>query len=522
MSAQHGNGTGDLLDEVVNELRKVEVIPEEEVEAINVAIIGRPNAGKSSLTNKLTNNNRSIVSDVAGTTRDAIDTLVEHEGQMYRIVDTAGLRRKSQIDEDVEYYGFVRAMRAIDRADVALLVIDGTLGLTNEDQRVAGYAAERGCAMVIVLNKWDIVEGPEEKAKIRERIEDRMTFVGYAPVVAISALTGKRVDRIWNAIDDVYANYSRTIPTARLNTWLAGIRETGHTVSKGKAVLRMKYLTQTGACPPHFTFFVNRPDVVDDNYERYLENRMREAFPAGGHAHPPQVQEEGLGHGTVVGWLTLSFAVSFLLGSIPWGVIVSKLAFHKDIRDEDRATSAPPTPSAPWGRSGRARVRARFREGACCRGLPFGSGPRWRRCRWTSLPTASAALGGDGNPALNPVGLALALAFAGCTLGHIFSPWLKFKGGKGIAVALPACGSCSARWVFFHRDRRVRPRHRRHPLRVCGLHRRRGHLPAARPVLLLGPVGTLAHHRRHGLRRHLGPPRQHRPPARGHGEQDRW
>lgn len=109
-----------------------------------------------------------------------------------------------------------------------------------------------------------------------------MTFVGYAPVVAISALTGKRVDRIWSAIDDVYANYSRTIPTARLNTWLAGIRETGHTVSKGKAVLRMKYLTQTGTCPPHFTFFVNRPDVVDDNYERYLENRMREAFPLEG------------------------------------------------------------------------------------------------------------------------------------------------------------------------------------------------------------------------------------------------
>ena len=212
VSAQHGNGTGDLLDEVVNELRKVEVVPEEEVEAINVAIIGRPNAGKSSLTNKLTNNNRSIVSDVAGTTRDAIDTLVEHEGQMYRIVDTAGLRRKSQIDEDVEYYG----------------------------------------------------------------------FVGYAQVVANTALTGKRVDRIRNAIDDVYANYSRTIPTARLNTWLAGIRETGHTVSKGKAVLRMKYLTQTGTCPPHFTFFVNRPDVVDDNYERYLENRMREAFPLEG------------------------------------------------------------------------------------------------------------------------------------------------------------------------------------------------------------------------------------------------
>lgn len=278
VSATHGHGTGDLLDVIVDELRKVEVDEAEDEPSVNVAIIGRPNAGKSSLTNRLTNNDRSIVSDVAGTTRDAIDTVVEHEGELYRIVDTAGLRRKSQIDEDVEYYGFVRAMRAIDRADVALLVIDGTLGLTNEDQRVAGYAAERGCAMVIVLNKWDIVEGPEAKAEVRERIEDRMTFVGYAPVVAISALTGKRVDRIWDAIDKAYANYSTSIPTNQLNTFLSEIRESGHTISKGKAILRMKYVTQTSTCPPEFTFFANRPDIVDDNYERYLENRLRKAF----------------------------------------------------------------------------------------------------------------------------------------------------------------------------------------------------------------------------------------------------
>ncbi len=278
VSAQHGNGTGDLLDEVVNELRKCDHTPEEEVQAINVAIIGRPNAGKSSLTNKLTNNERSIVSDVAGTTRDAIDTLVEHEGQMYRIVDTAGLRRKSQIDEDVEYYGFVRAMRAIDRADVVLLVVDSPLGLTNEDQRVAGYALERGRAMGIVLNKWDIVGGPEEKAAIRERIADRMMFVGFAPVVAISALTGKNADKVWALIDKAYAAYNRVVPTNQLNTWLAGIRETGHTVSKGKAVLRMKYVTQTGTKPPQLTFFCNRPDIVTDNYERFLENSVRRAF----------------------------------------------------------------------------------------------------------------------------------------------------------------------------------------------------------------------------------------------------
>lgn len=279
VSSMHGHGTGDLLDAVVEELKKVELPADADDDpGINVAIIGRPNAGKSSLTNKLTANDRSIVSDVAGTTRDAIDTHVVHDDRRYTIVDTAGLRRKSQIDEDVEYYGFVRAMRAIDRANVALLVIDATLGLTNEDQRVAGYAAERGCAMVIVLNKWDLVEGPEAKAEIRERIAERMTFVGYAPVIAISALTGKKVDRIWDAIDTAYANYSQTITTNRLNTWLAGIREFGHTVSKGKAVLRMKYVTQTAACPPQFTFFANRPDLVDDNFERYLENRLREQF----------------------------------------------------------------------------------------------------------------------------------------------------------------------------------------------------------------------------------------------------
>ena len=281
ISATHGHGTGDLLDEVVDHLRKVDCSFEDEEDdedIINVAIIGRPNAGKSSLTNRLTNNDRSIVSDVAGTTRDAIDTVVVHDGKKYRIVDTAGLRRKSQIDEDVEYYGFVRAMRAIDRADVALLVIDGSIGLTDQDQRVAGFAAERECAMIIVLNKWDLVEGPEAKAEVRERIEDRMTFVGYAPVVATCALTGKKVDRIWDAVDKAYAGFSQTISTNKLNSWLSSIRETGHTVSQGKAVLRMKYVTQTGTCPPHFTVFVNRPDLVTDNYERFLENRLRKTF----------------------------------------------------------------------------------------------------------------------------------------------------------------------------------------------------------------------------------------------------
>lgn len=277
VSALHGTGTGDLLDEIVS-LFPEDKVEEDVLDSINVAIIGRPNAGKSSLTNKLTNDNRSIVSDVAGTTRDAIDTVVEHEGTYYTIVDTAGLRKKSVVHEDVEYYGFVRAMRAIDRAQVVLLVIDATLGLTDQDQRVAGMAAERGCAMVVLLNKWDLVEGPEAKAEIRERIEDRLTFVGYAPVVAISALSGKNVHRIWNAIDTAYQNYSSVISTSRLNVWLQDIREFGHTISKGKRILKLKYVTQTGTEPPFFTFFCNHPDLVEPSFERYLENRLRSTF----------------------------------------------------------------------------------------------------------------------------------------------------------------------------------------------------------------------------------------------------
>lgn len=278
VSALHGTGTGDLLDEVVSHFPEETGEEEEGLDSINVAIIGRPNAGKSSLTNKMTNGDRSIVSNVAGTTRDAIDTTVEHDGSLYTIVDTAGLRKKSVIDEDVEYYGFVRAMRAIDRAQVVLLVIDSTLGLTDQDQRVAGMAAERGCAMVVILNKWDLVEGPEAKADVRERVEDRLTFVGYAPVIAISALSGKNVHRIWDAVDEAYENYSKVVSTSRLNNWLQDIRDFGHTVSKGKRILKLKYVTQTGAEPPFFTFFCNHPDLVEPSFERYLENRLRQAF----------------------------------------------------------------------------------------------------------------------------------------------------------------------------------------------------------------------------------------------------
>ncbi|MCR5583716.1 MAG: ribosome biogenesis GTPase Der [Eggerthellaceae bacterium] len=279
VSALHGTGTGDLLDETVKLLREApERFDPNAEDAINVAIIGRPNAGKSSITNMLSQNDRSIVSDVAGTTRDAIDTVVHHEGKAYRLVDTAGLRRKSQIDEDVEYYGFVRSMRAIDRAQVVLLMVDGTLGLTDQDQRIAGFAAERGCAMVVVLNKWDIVEGAEAKERVRDQVAERLQFVSYAPVIAVSALTGKNTHRIWEMIDKAYAGYNARVSTSALNNWLAEIRDFGHSISQGKKLLKLKYATQTATCPPQITFFANHPEIVTDNYERYLEGRLRRSF----------------------------------------------------------------------------------------------------------------------------------------------------------------------------------------------------------------------------------------------------
>jgi len=278
VSATHGHGTGDILDEIVKVLPLIGEDEDEDEGVIDVAIIGRPNAGKSSLLNKLTGVDRAIVSDVAGTTRDSIDMSIERDGVKYRLVDTAGIRRKALIDEDVEYYGFVRAMRAIDRAQVALLVIDSTIGLTDQDQRVANFAAERGCAMVVLLNKWDALESQDEKDAVDIRVEERLGFVGYAPVLKVSALTGRGLHRIWDAVDLAYKNYSQEITTSQLNKLLTEMRDFGHTVSKGRQTLRLHYVTQTRTCPPGFTFFANHPQLADDNFKRYLENRLRERF----------------------------------------------------------------------------------------------------------------------------------------------------------------------------------------------------------------------------------------------------
>jgi GTP-binding protein len=276
VSALHGHGTGDLLDELV--LALPEGVAKDTEGERGIAIIGRPNAGKSSLYNRLIGAERAIVSPVAGTTRDSIDTVVDRDGVSYRLVDTAGLRRQSKIDESVEYYSFVRAMRAIDRADVALLVIDASEGITDGDQRVARFAEERGCAIVLLLNKWDLLPDDEAKAELEADLPRKLGFVGYAPVLRISALTGRGVDKLFKAIDTVWGNYTQQVPTSKLNRFLADLRDTGFTISRGGVHLRIKYGTQTRNNPPGFTFFANHPKLVDENFRRYLENRMREAF----------------------------------------------------------------------------------------------------------------------------------------------------------------------------------------------------------------------------------------------------
>ena len=278
ISATHGHGTGDLLDDLIAVLPEETVNEDDYPEALGVAIIGRPNAGKSSLFNKIIGRERSIVSDVAGTTRDAIDTIVERDGRRYRLIDTAGIRKKSTVYENIEYYSMVRGLRAIDRADVALLVVDSSVGVTEQDQKVANLAIERGCALVVLLNKWDLLGDDRAREQVMETVDRRLTMAPWAEFLRISALTGRSVEKIWAMVDSAAEHRAQKLSTARLNQFLTDLREFGHTVVDGKRRLRMHYVTQTGVEPPAFTFFVNHPDLVNDTYARYIENRMREKF----------------------------------------------------------------------------------------------------------------------------------------------------------------------------------------------------------------------------------------------------
>ena len=279
VSAQHGNGTGDLLDEVVNELRKVEIVPEEEVEAINVDLIRRPNAGKSSLTNKLTNNNRSIVSDVAGTTRDAIDSYFENAAGKYNFIDTAGMRKKSKVDDAIEKYSVLRATMAIERSDVCLILIDAQEGVTEQDTKVAGLAHDAGKACIIVVNKWDLIEKDGKTMdRMREDIRRDLSYMPYAPILFISALTGQRVGRLFELINYVNDQAAMRITTGTLNSVLADAQTRVQPPTDKGRRLKIYYMTQVGVKPPHFVIFCNDKKLFHFSYQRYLENQLRSVF----------------------------------------------------------------------------------------------------------------------------------------------------------------------------------------------------------------------------------------------------
>ena len=278
VSAVHGHGTGDLLDACVAYFPPEEE-DEEEEEYLQVAIIGKPNVGKSSLTNRILGQQRTIVSNVAGTTRDAIDSYFENETGKYVFIDTAGMRKKSKVDESIERYSVLRSQMAIERADVCLILIDAQEGVTEQDTKVAGLAHEAGKACIIVVNKWDLIEKDGKTMdRMREEIYRDLSFMTYAPILFISAVTGQRVERLFELIQYVNNQASTRITTGMLNNVLADAQTRVQPPTDKGRRLKIYYMTQTGAKPPHFVCFCNDARLFHFSYQRYLENQLRNVF----------------------------------------------------------------------------------------------------------------------------------------------------------------------------------------------------------------------------------------------------
>lgn len=278
VSSVHGHGTGDLLDAVFENISDASFDTEDE-DIINVAVIGKPNVGKSSLVNKICGEQRSIVSDIAGTTRDAIDTFVENEFGKFNMIDTAGLRRQSRVEDKIEKYSVLRAKMAIERADVCVIMIDGTEGFTEQDSKVAGLALEQGKGCIIAVNKWDIVEkNGQTMDAYRKRLTDDFSFMSFAPIIFISAKTGQRIDKLFELINYVRMQNTMRISTGILNDILADATARVQPPSdKGKR-LKIYYITQASTCPPTFVCFCNSVKLFHFSYERYIENQIRTVF----------------------------------------------------------------------------------------------------------------------------------------------------------------------------------------------------------------------------------------------------
>ncbi|MDQ0088135.1 GTP-binding protein [Paenibacillus anaericanus] len=278
VSGSHGTGVGDLLDEIVNKLPDLEE-EEYDEDIIRVALIGRPNVGKSSLVNAILGEERVIVSDVAGTTRDAIDTPFERDGQRYVLIDTAGMRKRGKVYETTEKYSVMRAMKAIERADVVLVLINGEEGIIEQDKHIAGYAYEAGKASVFVVNKWDVVVKDDKTMQnFEQKIRDHFLFMTYAPVVFLSAKTKQRVHKLLPVVQHVADHHTKRVQTHLLNDVVSdAIAINPPPTDKGRR-LRINYVTQVAVKPPTIVVFVNDPDLMHFSYERYLENKIRAAF----------------------------------------------------------------------------------------------------------------------------------------------------------------------------------------------------------------------------------------------------
>ena len=278
VSSVHGHGTGDLLDAAYEHL-DFEREDDYGEEYVKVAVIGKPNVGKSSLINRVSGQERAIVSDIAGTTRDATDTVVENEHGKFVFIDTAGIRRKSRVDEDIERYSVLRAYMAVDRADVCVIMLDATVGFTEQDSKVAGYAAERGKGCVIAVNKWDAVEKDgRTMQEFRKKLEVDFSFMAYAPFIFISAKTGQRIDKLYELIRYVDTQNAMRVSTGMLNDVLANATARVQPPSdKGKR-LKIYYITQASTRPPTFVAFVNDAELFHFSYQRYIENQIRETF----------------------------------------------------------------------------------------------------------------------------------------------------------------------------------------------------------------------------------------------------
>ena len=278
ISAKNLMNLGDLLDDVVKNFPDAGSSEDEE-DTIHVALIGRPNVGKSSLTNALLGQERVIVSDVAGTTRDSIDTHWKHDGQKFVLIDTAGMRRKAKIDAPVERYSIVRSLRSVDRADVVILVLDAVDGVTEQDKKIAGYAHEAGKGVIIVVNKWDLIEKDDKTTnKFTEDIYDELGFLQYAPILFASALTKQRIHRLADMIKFVSEQQHMRISTSVLNQLLSDAQSVNPVPSRSGRVPKIYYMTQASVKPPTFILFVNEPELIHFSYVRFLENRLRESF----------------------------------------------------------------------------------------------------------------------------------------------------------------------------------------------------------------------------------------------------